>query len=102
MPALRSCSARLCAVASFFAFSVVYWSAGSTRSVGGAASAAPPVKITNARMAATKRLFLKNLLLGHGDRLAPPTLVASERDVLARNLGCGPFGVAQREVHVLA
>src|SRR6266851_3617262 len=101
MPSFNSWSARLCEVARPRPFSVVYWSVARTRSAGGAAATAPPVSVRTARMAATMVLPFKNLLLADGDRLAPPALVAGERDVLPRDLRRRAFRVAHGESQVL-
>src|ERR1051326_5494852 len=97
MPALRSSSARAWRVASVCALGVVYWPTGRMRSAGGAASAATPVSRSSARTTATTLLPLKNLFLADGDRLAPPTFVPGQGDVLARDLGRTALGVADRK-----
>src|ERR1043165_4310707 len=101
MPALSARMASRWVVASALALSVVYMSTGSSRSSRGAATARPEA-ITHAKTSviASVDLTLKNLLLADRDRLAPPALVAGQRDVLTGHPGGGAFLVPHREENV--
>src|SRR5262245_38035636 len=106
MLALSARSASRCVTPSARALSEEYCSIGRSRSSAGAAGAAAagPAVVKHARPSATAsaRLPLKDLLLTHGDRLAPPPLVAGQCDVLARHPRRRALLVPDREEHVLA
>src|SRR5262245_66092120 len=77
------------------------------RSSSGAEEAAPTRPRTGAAKSASARrararLPLKDLILVDGDGLAPPALIASQGDVLARHgLRGRAVPVAHREEHVI-
>src|SRR5919106_3364852 len=102
MPAFSSCNAPAWARPSARAVSVVYSLTGRTLSGGGAAKAGAPARARATRRAATAiGLPLKNLLLGDGDRLAPPGLGPGQRNVVPRHPWPRPLAVAEREAQVL-
>src|SRR5437762_2377833 len=81
------------------AFSDECWSGGRRWLSGGAAKALPARATARA---ATTSLFLKDLLLAHGDGLPEPVLLPRLLDVVAVHLCRLALAVLHRELEVLA